>query len=64
MSEESQKFDRDFMKEVKKWNEEKEREYVLDYQYYCQEEYVLDYQYYCQECGHLRDYCDCDIGVD
>ena len=25
---------------------------------------MLDYQYYCQECGHLRDYCDCDVGVD
>lgn len=24
----------------------------------------LNYQYYCQECGHLRDYCDCDVGVD
>ena len=52
MSEESQEFDRDFMKEVRKWNEEKEREDILDYQYYC------------QKCGHLRDYCDCDVGVD
>lgn len=24
----------------------------------------LDYQYYCQECGHLREDCNCDVGVD
>jgi len=48
MSEESQEFDRDFMNSVRERRERHGDEEL----------------FFCRECEKLKDYCDCNKGVD